>query len=65
MVRETGAIKLSRPQGRPRIIRTTGAVQKVSIQKRSNELDISQTTIRSILKNDLGYQPYKKNLRKE
>jgi hypothetical protein len=70
MIRETGTIELTRPPGCPRIIRTQSAIQKVknrmkgkkrvSVRKLSNELDISQTSIRRILKNDLGYHPYKK-----
>lgn len=70
MIKETGAIELSSPPGRPRIIRTPGTIQKVknrlkrkkrvSARRLSKELDISQTTIRRILRNDLGCHPYKK-----
>ena len=60
MIRETGTIELTRPSGCPRIIRTQSAIQKVKnwmkgkktsvVRKLSNELDISQTRIRRILK---------------
>jgi hypothetical protein len=70
MIRETGSIELARPIGCSRIIRTPSVIQKVknrmkgikrmSVRKLSSELDIFQTSIRRILKNDLGYHPYKK-----
>ena len=51
MIRETGAIELSSPPGRPRIIRTPGTIQKVknrlkrkkrvSARRLSKELNIS------------------------
>ncbi len=70
MIQENGAIELLNSSGRPRIIRTSGVIQKVknrmnrkkrvSIRILSRELDISKTSICRILKDDLGYHPYKK-----
>jgi hypothetical protein len=34
----------------------------VSLRKLAGELDISKTTVQRILKNDLGYRPYKKRI---
>lgn len=72
MVKETGSISLAHPLGRPRIIRTKGMIQKVknrmkrkkrvSIRKLANELDISNTSVVRILKQDLGYRSYKKRV---
>jgi transposase len=68
-IRDTGAINMSRPPGRPRTIRTKGTIQKikyrlerrkrVSSQKLSRELGISRTSVQRILKNDLALQAYK------
>ncbi|CAF3687714.1 unnamed protein product, partial [Rotaria socialis] len=70
MISETGSIELAGPLGGSRIVRTPAAIQKVknrikggktmSVRKLSNDLDISQKSIRRILRNDLGYYPYKK-----
>lgn len=70
MIDDTGSINISNPPGRPRIIRTSGTIQKVknringkrrvSARKLSHELKISRTSIQRILKEDLGLFPYKK-----
>lgn len=70
MIRRSGAINLSKPSGRPRLVRTKGNIRKVknrlrrkrkvSAQRISMELDIPETSVRRILKNDLGLHPYKK-----
>ncbi|CAF1150751.1 unnamed protein product [Didymodactylos carnosus] len=70
MIRETGAIQLSYPPVRPRTVRTVASITKVknrlkrrkvvSSRKLSSELDISRTSMRQILKNDLGCRGYKK-----
>ena len=70
MIRRFGAIKLSSPPGRPRIVRSKENIRKVkdrlcrkkrvSARKLSVELDISERSVRRILKNDLGLFPYKK-----
>lgn len=72
MVRETGSITSSYSQGRPRIIRTKGMIQKVktrmqrkkkvSIRKLASELNISNGSVSRILKQDLGYRSYKKRV---
>ncbi|CAF1406339.1 unnamed protein product [Didymodactylos carnosus] len=69
MVHETGAIQPSYPPGRPRTVRTMASITKVknrlkrrkvvSSRKLSAELDISRTSVRRILKNDLGCRAYK------
>ena len=38
MIRETGSIQLSSPKGRPRIIHTPGAVQKVKNRMKGKKL---------------------------
>jgi len=70
MIRQSGSIELSSPPGRPRLVRTKENIQKikhrlrrkkrVSARKISMELDISYTSVRRIIKNDLGLRPYKK-----
>ena len=72
MIKESGAIELFNSPGRPRIIRTPGAIEKVehrmnrrkrvSVRKLSCELDISRASIRRILREDLGCHPYKKTI---
>ena len=69
IIRESGSINLSKPSGRPRTIRTKGAIQKVkarlnrqklvSSRKLARELGISRTTVQRILKNDLELKAYK------
>ena len=70
MIRDTGSIELNAPPGRPRTIRTRESIQKVktrlnikkpvSTRKLSRELNISRTSVRRILKDDLALRPYKK-----
>ena len=69
MIRRSGAITLSKPLGGPRLARTRENIQKVknrlrrkkvSARKISMELDISERSVRRIMKNDLGLHPYKK-----
>ncbi|CAF4630188.1 unnamed protein product [Rotaria magnacalcarata] len=51
MILQSGSITLSSPPGCPRLARTKGNIRK---------LDISERSVRRILKNDLGLHPYKK-----
>ena len=70
MIRRTGSIELSGTHSGPRIVRTKENILKVknrlrrktgvSAQKLSMELGISATSVRRILKVDLGLKPYKK-----
>ena len=70
MIRRTGSIKLSGTHGGQRIVRTKENILKVknlfrrktgvSVRKLSMELGISATSVRRILKVDLGLKPYKK-----
>lgn len=70
LISESGTIELSTSSGRRRSVRTKKVVQKVKTRlKRKNgvttrklaqELGISRTTIRRILKTDLGHHPFKK-----
>ena len=70
MICESGAIQLSTSSGRPRTIRTKQSIQKVkqrltrkkkiSTRKLALELDISRTSVRRILKDDLHLRSYKK-----
>ena len=70
MVRRSGSIQLTGTRGGPRIVRTKENIRKVktrlqrkkrvSVRKLSMELAISATSIRRILKEDLGLKPYKK-----
>ncbi|CAF4320388.1 unnamed protein product [Rotaria magnacalcarata] len=73
MIRQTDSITLSSPPGCPRSARTKENIQKVkhrlrrkkrvSALKLSMELDISDRSVRRILKNDLGLRAYKKSCR--
>ncbi|CAM4746049.1 unnamed protein product [Rotaria magnacalcarata] len=68
-IRQTGCITLSKSTGRPKTIRTKAAIQKVkhrlnkrksvSSRKLVRELSISRTSVRRILKDDLGLHAYK------
>lgn len=70
MAEETGSIDLAKPPGRPRTIRTKGAIKKVkqrlqsrkkvSTRKLAIDLSMSRTSIQRILKSDLGLRAYKK-----
>lgn len=70
MIRETGSIDLSTSPGRPRTARTKASIRKVkdrlcrkrnvTSRKLAVELNISRTSVRRILKNDLLLQSYKK-----
>ena len=70
MIRRTGSIELSATHNGPRIVRTKENILKVknrlrrktgvSARKLSIELGISATSVRRILKIDLGLKPYKK-----
>ena len=66
MVRETGSIELSTSPGRSRTIRTKESIKKVKRRLNrkkkvtSRKLNISRTSVRRILKNDLLLRPYKK-----
>ncbi|CAF3081974.1 unnamed protein product [Rotaria sp. Silwood2] len=72
MIRETGSIDLSSPSGRPRVIRSKQMIQKVKNRLKSKkrvssrllakELDISERSVRRILKDNLGLKPYKKRI---
>ena len=61
MIRETGSINMTLSPGRPRTIRTKNIIQKinsrlkrVSSRKLAEKLDISRTSVRRVLRNDLG-----------
>lgn len=70
MIRESGTIDLSRPPGCHRTVRTKAAIQKIkkrvkggkkiSCRKLAQEMDISFSSVRRILKNDLQLRAYKK-----
>ena len=70
MIRRFGSVKMSSLPGGPRFARTKGNIQKVkhrlrrkkrvSGRKLSTELDISERSVRRIMKKDLGLRPYKK-----
>ena len=70
MIRESGTIQLFTSPGRPRTIRTKQSIQKVkrrltrkrriSTRKLALEPDISRTSVRRILKEDLHLRSYKK-----
>ena len=70
MIHRFGSIKLLSAPSRPRIARTSENIRKVknrwrrkgrvSARKLSMELDISERSIRRILKNDIGLRPYKR-----
>lgn len=69
MICRTGSIELSKSSGAPRLIRTKENIQKVknrlrrkkgvSAARLSMELGISETSVRRILKDDLGLKSYK------
>ena len=70
MIGKTGSIELSTSPGRSRTIRTKESIKKVkhrlnrkkkvTSRKLAVELNISRTSVRRILKNDLLLRPYKK-----
>ena len=70
MIRETGSIELSISPDRSRTIRPKESIKKVkhrlnrkkkvTNRKLAVELNISRTSVRRILKNDLLLRPYKK-----
>ena len=66
MIRKTGSIELSTSPGRSRTIRTKESIKKVKHRLNrkekvtSRKLNISRTSVRRILKNDLLLRPYKK-----
>ena len=70
MIRRSGSDKLSSPPGGSRFARTKGNIQKikhrlhrkkrVSAGKLSMELNISERSVRRIIKKDVGLRPYKK-----
>ena len=70
MIRQFDSIKLSSPPGDQRFATSKGNIQKikhrlrrkkrVSAQKLSMELDVSERNVRRIMKNDLELRSYKK-----
>ena len=66
MIRKTGSIGLSTSPGRSRTIRMKESIKKVKHRLNrkekvtSRKLNISRTSVRRILKNDLLLRPYKK-----
>ena len=70
MISESGSISLSKSSGRLRTVRTKEAIQKVknrlkrkesvSARKLALELEMSERSMRRILRDDLGLKPYKK-----
>ena len=68
-LRDAGSFNLSSPLGRQRSTRTKGNIQKikhrldrrkpVSLRKTDRHLGISKTSVRIILRNDLGLRAYK------
>ena len=70
MIRRTGSIDLSKPTGRSRFVRTKATIQKitkhndgnkrVSARRIARELGISATSVRRILKEDLGLTAYRR-----
>ncbi|CAF2155231.1 unnamed protein product [Rotaria magnacalcarata] len=70
MINTSGFITLSSPPGCPRTVRTKAAIVKlknrlnkkkqVSTRKLAKDMNISRTSIRRILCEDLGCKPYKK-----
>lgn len=68
MIEETGSIDLSLPPGPPRTARTDVNIkkvkqklqrQKLSTTKVARKLGVSQSSAHRILRDDLGYRPYK------
>ena len=74
MIRETGAIDLSKPFGCYRTVRTKAAIQKIkrkskggnriSCRKLALEMDMSFSSAYRILRNDLKMKPYKNRYRR-
>ena len=72
MIRETVSMSMITSPDRPHTIRTKNMIQKinsrlkrkkrVSSRKLAQELDISKTSVRRVLRNDLGLWPYKKRI---
>ena len=72
MISESGSISLSKSSGRLRTVRTKGTIQKVknrlnrkasvSARKLALELEMSDRSMRRILRDDLGLRPYKKTV---
>ncbi|CAF2094995.1 unnamed protein product, partial [Rotaria magnacalcarata] len=72
MIRKTGSISMATSPGRSRTTRTKAMIQKiknrlrrkrrVSSRKLTQELDISRTSVRRVLRNDLGLRAYKKRI---
>ncbi|CAF3331590.1 unnamed protein product [Rotaria socialis] len=66
MIREIGSIDMFTSSGRPRIFRTKKTIQKVKNRlkrrKLAQELAISRTSVRRVLKDDLGLRLYKKRI---
>ena len=70
MIRQSGSIQLLGTRAGLGIVRIKGNIQdvrnrfrrkqKISVRKLSRELSISATSVRRILKIDLGLRPYKK-----
>ena len=70
MINNICSIELSHPSDRPRIARTKANISKakwrldhnkrVSIRRLAAEIKISRTSVRRILREDLGCFPYKK-----
>ena len=67
---KTGSIDLSKPSGRPRVIRSKETIEKiqnrfkcnkrVSSRKLAKQFDISERSVGWILKGDFELRPYKK-----
>ena len=72
MIDKTGAIQLSAPPGPPRTVRTKNLIRKVknrlkrktrvSSRKLALELDVSRTTVRRDLRNDLNCYAYEQRV---
>ena len=73
ITRKTSSIDLSKPSVHPGVIRTKGMIQKirnrlkrkkrVSFRKLAKEFDISERSVRRILKDDLGgFRPHNKRI---
>ena len=75
MIRETGAIDLSKPSGYHRTVRTKAPIQKIkrkskdgkriSCRKLALEMKISFSSVYRILRKDLKIKPYEKLQRKK
>lgn len=72
MIKETGSIKLLKPPGCRRLVRTKQMIQQVksrltrkkgvSTRKLATELAVSRRSIQRMLKSDLGCRAYKKRI---